>query len=66
MRDKLEPFAIYIAPEMALREARLFKNLSTFLSEGAQDHDRLNELAMENSLILMELREKLFGEAEAV
>lgn len=65
-QSKLGPSASYIPVELASREARLFADLSTFLSEGANDQTRLNELATEKSMIWAELHTRLFGKVEAI
>jgi len=58
-RGKLEPLGIYQETDHVVREAKLFADLSRFITDGAHNKDRLNELAYEKGLIGAEMQLEL-------
>jgi hypothetical protein len=52
---KLRALDQYIETDLKVRVARLFRDLSHFMAEGARDKKRLDELALENGLVAAEL-----------
>jgi hypothetical protein len=58
-RGKLEPLGIYQETDHVVREAKLFAELSRFITDGAHNKERLNELAYEKGLIGAEMQMEL-------
>ncbi|MGB7461278.1 MAG: hypothetical protein WBW14_00150 [Candidatus Acidiferrum sp.] len=57
--EKLALLEQYIDSDFKLRVARLFADLSTFMLDKARDEKRLGELASEQALIAVQLRQSL-------
>jgi uncharacterized membrane-anchored protein YhcB (DUF1043 family) len=60
-QEKLANHNFYISTETKVKIATLYRDLMTFLAEGAKDKARTDELATRESLISAELRVELLG-----
>jgi len=61
-QQSLKDHEPYADSDLVNRIARLFRDLSSFMAEGARDKNRLDQLATEKSLIQARLKEEIFKE----
>lgn len=59
LQEKLLPFQAYTEPELNRQVAELFRDMSLFLSEGASDKQKLDDLSMKESLLSVQLQAQI-------
>ncbi|MGF6507532.1 hypothetical protein [Paraburkholderia sp. 32] len=59
LQRKLNEYASYTESELNLQIAEIFRDLSEFMAEGAEDRSRLDELSTKQSMIRIQMRDEL-------